>query len=601
MADKFYDAYSQEIELTKEQQACLKYTGDKTLMVKGYAGSGKSLVLMVIADKFLKKYGTAASNKVALFTFQNTLVATTKEFLKVNGHDGDGVLIKTVNSYVKYIYDWLVLHKLAPKRRFPYKGKNAEEQHLNNIKHALSAHRTRYGKHRFHDLDFEFWSEEFEWMKQMNVWTNDLDYYLTLPRRGRGGQVRMSTQDRVTAYQIFSYYCKYLDDTGQGDWEDQTLYLVRHPDLIPQEMKYEHILIDEAQDLSLAQMLAIWRLCRSSMVVAMDMNQKIHSRYWTPKLLGIESTTKKLTKSMRTTRQIEALAESLRSKNDANLDEDDKSLRAIPERSEKVPQIVCLENQAAERKYVVNLVQIYRKANSKLTIGIIAAMNKQIRIYSDWLTSAGIPHEQITKDSTFSMAKPGVKVVSAYGAKGLEFDCVIIPMFANGYFPYNTPKRMRDDPEASLEFLIKQRNLAYVSMTRAKHLLTITFWGNGGSRFIDEMDPALYEWEGVPRKTTTSGNKFRPYSQGNVRTGEKMSSPEADISQPMRLVDYLKKEGLEVFDKRPMKGALWVVGDKRIDPIIQETRKKFGAFWIYKETGGNTTNHRPSWYTSCPK
>ena len=56
MAEKLYDAYHQEIELTQEQQACLKYTGDRTLMVKGYAGAGKSLVLMAIAQKYVEKY-----------------------------------------------------------------------------------------------------------------------------------------------------------------------------------------------------------------------------------------------------------------------------------------------------------------------------------------------------------------------------------------------------------------------------------------------------------------------------------------------------------------------------------------------------------------
>ena len=42
MSDTFHDAYGQEIELTSEQTACLKYTGNRTLMVKGYAGAGKS-------------------------------------------------------------------------------------------------------------------------------------------------------------------------------------------------------------------------------------------------------------------------------------------------------------------------------------------------------------------------------------------------------------------------------------------------------------------------------------------------------------------------------------------------------------------------------
>lgn len=467
MADKIYDVYHQEIELTSEQEACLKYTGNRTLMVKGYAGAGKSLVLMALAQKYLEKYGADAKNKVGIFTFQNTLVSTMQEFLHVNGQPEDGVVVSTINSYIKSIYDLLVQAGAAPRRKYPYNNKAGAEIRLTNVKRVLSEHQTKYGKHRFHDVDPSFWVEEFDWMKEMNVWTDDLDYYLALPRRGRGSKIRMSASDRVTAYQLYTFYCKYLERTGQGDWADQTLFIVRHPELIPEKMKFEHVLIDEAQDLSMAQMTAIMRLYTKDMMVAMDMNQKIYNRYWTPKLLGIDTTTKKLTKSMRTTKQIEALAESLRSRNDENLSEDDKSLRAIPERDGKLPKIVHLEDQAAERKYVVNLVKAYQRENAKLTIGIIAAKNSQIKTFSDWLTSAGIPHEQVTKDSTFSMAKPGVKVVTAYGAKGLEFNCVIIPMFAEGYFPF---KHVTDDPEEMADFIVKMRNLVYVSMTRAKNL-----------------------------------------------------------------------------------------------------------------------------------
>ena len=32
MADKIYDVYHQEIELTSEQEACLKYTGNPFLI-----------------------------------------------------------------------------------------------------------------------------------------------------------------------------------------------------------------------------------------------------------------------------------------------------------------------------------------------------------------------------------------------------------------------------------------------------------------------------------------------------------------------------------------------------------------------------------------
>ena len=98
--------------------------------------------------------------------------------------------------------------------------------------------------------------EEFEWMKDMDVSTADLNYYLSLPRKGRGGKVRMSAADRATAFQIFVNYDNAMKAKGLGEWIDEALYLIRNSNRIPDALKFDHILIDEAQDLSLAQMKA---------------------------------------------------------------------------------------------------------------------------------------------------------------------------------------------------------------------------------------------------------------------------------------------------------------------------------------------------------
>ncbi len=205
------------------------------------------------------------------------------------------------------------------------------------------------------------------------------------------------------------------------------------------------------------------------------------------------------------------------------------------------------------------------------------------------------------------MAKPGVKVVTAYGAKGLEFNCVIIPMFAEGYFPF---KHVTDDPEEMADFIVKMRNLVYVSMTRAKNLLTITYWGKGGSRFLQELNPLLYEWEGSPLIPV----KVPPIVPGNVHpsvtqqlTGTGSSGSRTSTGGHTAsldngtLTDYLKGKGLEVIDKRGNGGALWVVGDKSIDPILKETRQKFGSLWTFSVKGGYATRHRSGWFTKSTK
>lgn len=605
MADKFYDSYHQEINLTEEQKACLKYTGERTLMVKGYAGSGKSLVLMLIAKKLIEHYGHDQKNMVGIFTYQNTLVSTTREFLEVNNCDEDGIVVSTVNSYIKKIYDDLVMRKKAPKRIYPNTNKKDKDtpKRLKNVESAIYKHRAKYGKHRFHDLPYEFWLDEFDWMKDMNIGLYDLDAYILYKRKGRGNKYRFSSEDYKTAFQIYLMYRDHMTNTGQGDWADQPMYLIRNPQLIDEKYKFKHILIDEAQDLSLAQMLALMLLYKKDMTVAMDANQKIHSKYWTTKLLGIEATTKKLTKSMRTTIQIDELAEAVRSVNDSILDEEDKSIRAIPEETGPLPKLVHLEDQASERKYVVNLVKTYLKANSKMTIGIIAAKNSQIDIYSDWLSTEKINHEIIKKDSTFSMTKPGVKIASAYGAKGLEFNAVIIPLFIEGNFPY---KHFPDDEEEYEQYMIKMRNLVYVSMTRARKILIITWSGSNGSRFIADMKSDLYEFEGSPFRVKSDKKTVFEIDNDNTLGTEDTSNTNAESnnaqdSENVNMVTFLKSKGINYVDKRPKDGALWIIGGKELDSIIKETRKLYGAIWTFCSGGGRSTGYKPSWFTKCKK
>ena len=88
MSKELVNAYDQKIELTKEQMSCIDSVdtiGQKALMIKGVAGSGKSVVLMGAALGLLQKNTENISNFVSIFTYQNTLVSSTKEFLLKNG------------------------------------------------------------------------------------------------------------------------------------------------------------------------------------------------------------------------------------------------------------------------------------------------------------------------------------------------------------------------------------------------------------------------------------------------------------------------------------------------------------------------------------
>ncbi|WP_170598501.1 ATP-dependent helicase [Ruegeria arenilitoris] len=87
---------------------------------------------------------------------------------------------------------------------------------------------------------------------------------------------------------------------------------------------------------------------------------------------------------------------------------------------------------------------------------------------------------------------PKVSIMTLHAAKGLEFPAVFLPGWEDGLFP-----SQRSMDETGLKGLEEERRLAYVGITRAEEVCTISFaanrrvfgqWQNAmPSRFIDEL------------------------------------------------------------------------------------------------------------------
>ncbi|MEM6896284.1 MAG: 3'-5' exonuclease, partial [Pseudomonadota bacterium] len=91
-----------------------------------------------------------------------------------------------------------------------------------------------------------------------------------------------------------------------------------------------------------------------------------------------------------------------------------------------------------------------------------------------------------------------VSIMTLHAAKGLEFPMVFLPGWEDGLFP-----SQRSMDENGLKGLEEERRLAYVGITRAEEVCTISFAGNRRvfgqwqsqmpSRFIDELPEAHVE------------------------------------------------------------------------------------------------------------
>ena len=103
-----------------------------------------------------------------------------------------------------------------------------------------------------------------------------------------------------------------------------------------------------------------------------------------------------------------------------------------------------------------------------------------------------LEHVSLIMDNESEDAAEKISIMTLHAAKGLEFPVVFLPGWEDGLFP-----SQRSMDESGLKGLEEERRLAYVGITRAETLCTISFAGNRRvygqwqsalpSRFIDEL------------------------------------------------------------------------------------------------------------------
>jgi DNA helicase-2/ATP-dependent DNA helicase PcrA len=103
-----------------------------------------------------------------------------------------------------------------------------------------------------------------------------------------------------------------------------------------------------------------------------------------------------------------------------------------------------------------------------------------------------LEHVSLIMDTESHESEEQVSIMTLHAAKGLEFPAVFLPGWEDGLFP-----SQRSMDESGLKGLEEERRLAYVGITRAEELCTISFAGNRRvfgqwqsqlpSRFIDEL------------------------------------------------------------------------------------------------------------------
>lgn len=475
-----------EIVLSEQQADYVNFENQNTsLVVKGIAGAGKSVVLIGKAMKLLNAYEPGVNNRILLVSYTNSLVNYAKERLDPDGSKSHFIRISTMDSLIDEISKSMDFID-RPKGSIIQKEDNRRVIEQILARHGLSSN------HRFYrnpkDVEIQdFWIDEFEWMMGWGIDGSDQERYLTILRRGRK-MYRMNVADRVEAFKLYRDYLDRLEK--RCVWAMIGLFVYKHIQDIPSKFRYDYVLIDEAQDFTFVKMMIAIGLSRKSVGIAMDANQRIYQNYWKLKDLGIKSYSRGLNKSFRCTKQIDRFADVLRQNNLKNLDQDEKNEHVEPEREGSLPVVVKTEDLADQERLIKTIIQS-RKQNTSLAVLFYSRW--EIERFSSILSKEGIYHECImgksdnqSSERTYSVTGAGVKLCTIHSSKGLEFDTIVIPFFNYGKYPtkYKNDK-MEDFSEE--DHINQFRNLTYVAMTRARKRLFVTYYQKP-SMFLDEID-----------------------------------------------------------------------------------------------------------------
>ncbi|SLN61486.1 DNA helicase II [Roseovarius albus] len=142
--------------------------------------------------------------------------------------------------------------------------------------------------------------------------------------------------------------------------------------------------------------------------------------------------------------------------------------------------------------------------------------------------SGFLEHVSLIMDNNSEDASEKVSIMTLHAAKGLEFPVVFLPGWEDGLFP--SQRSMDESGQTGLE---EERRLAYVGITRAEEVCTISFAGNRQvfgqwqsqlpSRFIDELPEAHVD------VLTAPGLYGGNYGAAGMSAGIETRAAEADV------------------------------------------------------------------------
>jgi hypothetical protein len=429
--------------------------------VSGSAGTGKTIVALHRAVHLAQRDDA----RVLLTTFSKTLAASLSDKASLMTDAQPAARSRlTVRAIDQAAHE---LHTTA----FGQPNLASTSQIRAAIKAAVDA-----GLGAGHSAEFLF----EEWEELVDAWgLHDAESYASVPRIGR--RTRLGVRQRESAWAVFAFVRDRLASRGAMTQADVYGRLTRWVDE-GGRFPFTHVVVDEAQDLSVAQAKFLAAVGRKRSADALfftgDLGQRIFHLPFSWARLGIDvrGRSQVLKICYRTSHQIRAAADRLLAQEIADLDGIEESRRGtISVFDGPAPNLKLFDDESSEVAAVANWLTA-RKAEgtSEAEIAILIRGKPQLA-----RARAAIKQAALTITPTLM-----------HDAKGLEFRSVVVMALDAEVVPDAARLEAVGDI-ADLEAVHDaERHLLYVALTRARDQLLMT-GQRPGSEFLDDLPPSM--------------------------------------------------------------------------------------------------------------
>jgi hypothetical protein len=397
-------------------------------LVRGFAGSGKSLVLIQRAKFLAAQY---PDWKIGVFTFNKPL----QEHLETT-FAGTTIKPRTFHS---------ICMSILPQLGEP----TSMETWLDGNKFDYDIIRK---------LSVPTIKMEIEWICDMGIASRN--EYLEIERKGIGKDLRLTAESRNQVFDVLESYKFYLAENHAWDFNYLSVMVDKELNegrAVPH--LYDAVLIDEAQDWAPNWIRIINRLINPDhgvIFLADDPSQSIYRSFsWKEKGVNVSGRTRWLKVPYRNTHEIYQAAYGM-------IAENTDIQKSLADEGELVKPDL---SSATMRHGSHPLVQKCGSVEKELEFIKNKIFSLRQDGYRDNQIAVLVRYSNSVRPVKEAMKGLDVRVQPIHGFKGLEVDVVFIP---------HLQKTFQKEDE---EFITAERRIIYMAMSRAREKLYMTCFG----------------------------------------------------------------------------------------------------------------------------